>query len=157
MSLQSNWVDELFRRLSATYGQGFVRQYDGISVDDVKAQWAEVLSRFQQSPDAIRYGLANLPPDKAPNALQFRELCRRAPDAAFGKPEALPSPASTPVAPEVLAATKAAFKRKDERGWKDWAHALKRRHESGEKLTRFQIDAYRETLGIVESTSGELH
>jgi hypothetical protein len=148
MSLPEHWVDKLFSKLSATYGQSFLRQYDGVDPADVKAEWGEVLSRFQQSPDAIRYGLDNLPPDRAPNPLQFRDLCRRAPDAAFSKPEALPAPESTPVAPEVIAATKAAFERKDTRGWRDWAVALKRRHESGERLTRFQIRAYRETLGI---------
>jgi hypothetical protein len=72
----------------------------------------------------------------------------RAPDSAFGRPEALAAPEAGPVAPEVIAATKAAFQRKDERGWRDWAVALKRRHESGERLTRFQIHAYREALGI---------
>ena len=150
MSLPEPWVDKLFGRLSATYGQAFLRQYDGIDAVEVKAEWARVLSAFQQSPDALRYGCDNLPSDKAPNALQFRDLCRRAPDSAFPKrtPE-LPAPSSGPVAPEVIAATKAAFERKDARGWRDWAVALRRRHESGERLTRFQVSAYREALGIV--------
>lgn len=146
MSLPEPWVDKLFSKLSATYGQSFIRQYDGIDVADVKAEWGQVLSSFQQSPEALRYGVDHLPSDKAPNALQFRDLCRRAPDTAFPRLAALPAPVAGPVAPEVIAATKAAFERKDARGWKDWAHALKRRHESGEKLTQFQIKAYRQVI-----------
>jgi hypothetical protein len=145
LSLPDSWIDKLFRKLSATYGQAFLRQYDGVPMDDVKANWAHELSCYQQTPQAISRGLDRLPSDRAPTVLQFRELCR-------GQAEhdrlALPAPPKEPVTPEVLAATKAAFQRKDERGWRDWAHALRRRHESGEKLTRFQVKAYRETLGI---------
>lgn len=149
MSLPSGWVDRIFGRLSATYGQGFIRQYDGVDVNEVKAEWGRLLGGFFTAPSAVQYALDNLPADKAPNALQFRELCRRAPDDAFpNRFPALPTPTAAPVAPEVIAATKAAFERKDERGWKDWAYALKRRHESGERLTRFQIECYRNALGI---------
>jgi hypothetical protein len=35
---------------------------------------------------------------------------------------------------------------KHQRGPRDWAHALKRRHDAGEQLTPAQISAYRATL-----------
>lgn len=145
MSLHAGWVEKLFRKLSATYGQAFLRQYDGVPMEDVKANWGHELACFQQSPQAIARGLDRLPTDRAPTVLQFRELCR---GQAEHDKLALPAPPSVPVAPEVVAATKAAFQRKDDRGWRDWAVALKRRHESGERLTRYQIHAYREALGI---------
>jgi hypothetical protein len=146
MPLPESWVDKLFRKLAATYGQSFQRQYDGVPIDDVKANWAIELACFQQNPQAIARGLDLLPADRAPTVLQFRDLCK---SSATSEILRLPEPAGAPVAPEVVAATKAAFQRKDARGWKDWATALRRRHESGEKLTQFQIRAYRETLGIV--------
>lgn len=146
MSLPANWVDRLFHKLSVTYGQGFMRQYDGVDPDDVKANWGIELACFQQNPEAIRRGLEHLPTDRAPTVLQFRDLCR---SSAQSEALALPAPPKEPVAPEIIAATKAAFDRKDTRGWKDWAIALKRRHESGERLTRFQVQCYRESLGIV--------
>ncbi len=153
MSLPALWVDKLFTKLSATYGQSFLRQYDGVDPADVKAEWGEVLSRFQQSPDAIRYGLENLPPDRAPNPLQFRDLCRRAPDAAFPALQALPAPPAGPADPNVIAQARKALKPITNTGNKDWAYALKRRHESGEKLTRFQITCYREVVGVVQEAA----
>jgi hypothetical protein len=143
MPLPESWVDKLFRKLAATYGQSFQRQYDGVPIDDVKANWAIELACFQQNPQAIARGLELLPTDRAPTVLQFRELCK---SQASNEMLRLPAPPSEPVSPEVVAATKAAFQRKDARGWRDWATALKRRNESGEKLTRFQIDCYRSVI-----------
>ena len=146
MSLPANWTERLFAKLTVTYGQGFLRQYDGVDLEAVKANWGHELGCFQQNPQAIARGLEHLPADRAPTVLQFRELCKSQTEYTA---LALPAPApADPIAPEVIAATKAAFQRKDERGWKDWAHALKRRHESGEKLSRFQVQCYREALGI---------
>lgn len=145
MSLPESWVDKLFRKLAATYGQSFLRQYDGVPMDDVKANWAHELACFQQNPAAIARGIEYLPAERAPTVLQFRDLCKsQAPSERLQ----LPAPPSEPVSPEVIAATKAAFERKDERGWREWATALRRRHESGERLTQFQVHAYREALGI---------
>lgn len=152
MPLPSAWVEKLFRKLSATYGQAFLRQYDGVPMDDVKANWAGELACYQQNPQAIARGLDRLPVDRAPTVLQFRELCR---GQAEHETLALPAPPAAPVAPEVIAAVKDTFQRKDARGWREWAAVLRRRHEGGEKLTRYQISAYRETLGIGQS-SGEL-
>lgn len=153
MSLPDSWTDKLFRKLSATYGQAFLRQYDGVPMEDVKTNWAHELACFQQNPQAIARGLELLPADRAPTVLQFRDLCKSSAPSEILR---LPEPAGEPVAPEVVAATKAAFQRKDARGWRDWATVLRRRHESGEKLTRYQISAYRETLGIGQYATGEL-
>ncbi len=79
MSLPSRWVDALFSKLTVTYGQEFLRKFEGLQMADVKADWAEALTGYQQNPNAIKYALANLPADKPPNILQFSDLCRRSP------------------------------------------------------------------------------
>ena len=79
MSLPRLWVDELFKRLSLRYGQPFMAQYRGLSADDVKADWGDLLRGIDGK--AIAYALDALHSDKPPNALQFRDLCRAAPAA----------------------------------------------------------------------------
>ena len=77
MSLPASWVDRIFTKLTVRYGVAFTRQYEGVDTADVKADWAEVLGGF--SADAIGYALRFLPTERPPTALQFREICRRAP------------------------------------------------------------------------------
>ena len=80
MSLPAAWVDELFNRLTVRYGAAFMRQYEGIDASLVRADWAEILGGYVSHPEAISYALQFLPPDRPPNAMVFRELCRRAPE-----------------------------------------------------------------------------
>lgn len=89
MPLPDSWTDELLRRLRMRYGIAFLRQYElaGVSADEVRADWAAVLHGV--SADAIAFGLGALDPDKAPNALQFRALCRAMPEPSA---PALPPP-----------------------------------------------------------------
>lgn len=77
--LPPEWIDRIFTKLSLTYGRAFMSQYEGLDPAAVKADWAMELSGFQRAPEALRYGLQNLPADRVPNVLQFRALCRRAP------------------------------------------------------------------------------
>ncbi len=78
MSLRADWVDALFARLSVRYGVAFTRQYEGLDLAAVRGDWADVLDGF--SGDDIAHALQVLPADKPPNALQFRDACRRAPN-----------------------------------------------------------------------------
>lgn len=87
MSLPDSWVDLLFERLTVRYGAAFVGQYKDVDPKLVKGDWSVALSGF--SKDAIRYALEYLPADKAPNAMQFRDLCKKAPHIM---PPALPAP-----------------------------------------------------------------
>lgn len=150
MSLPDAWVNRLFAKLSVTYGQGFLRQYDGVEIEAVKANWAEELSCFQQSPDSIRYGLEYLPPSKAPTVLEFRDLCRKAPAVTL----ALPAP-SEPADPAVIARAKTAFRALGTAGNRGWAEKLRERERLGKGLTRFQRDAWREVLGVEQPESME--
>lgn len=151
MALPDSWADKLFRKLSATYGQAFLRQYDGVPMDDVKANWAHELGCFEANPTAIARGLELLPADRAPTVLQFRELCK-----TYAQSEALALPAPTePADPAVIAAARKALKPITNTGSKEWANVLKKRHELGDRLTRFQIQCYRTALGIVPQPAGE--
>lgn len=87
--LPANWVDRIFARLQGFYGSQFRNQYctgvvDGVDVglENAKQVWSEELGCFSEWPEALAYGLENLP-ERAPNLVQFRNLCRNAP----AKPE----------------------------------------------------------------------
>lgn len=138
MSLPASWVDRIFTRLTMVFGRDFLSRYEGLDVSSVKAEWAEDLAGFQQAPAAIKFALDNLPSDKPPTSLQFRDLCRRAPQYA---PKALPSPAPDP---ELAKALKQAFKPMSGRGDKEWAKKLRARAEQGYRMTKFQRDALAE-------------
>lgn len=91
MPMRSDWIDALFDRLTVRYGALFTRQYDGIDIGAVKADWADMLGGLSGA--ALRYGLANLA-QLPPNAMQFRDICVRAPvefPAAIEAPRADPA------------------------------------------------------------------
>lgn len=142
------WVSRIFEKLSMTYGRDFLSRWDGFSEEsmlEVKAYWAEELSGFVEQPDAIAHALAHLPA-KAPNVIEFRQLCRMAPKPEFKQ---LPRPTQDPQAvAEVVGVVKSKLSKLPEIDPKGWAKKLKARHERGEKLGAHQISAYRQALGM---------
>jgi hypothetical protein len=139
MSLPASWVDRIFTRLTLVFGRDFMARYDGLEIDDVKAEWGEDLAGFQQAPDAIRYALENIPSDKPPTSLQFRDLCRRAPQYA---PKALPAPPPDPTLAQEL---RRAFKPVTGMGDRSWAAKLRARVDAKEtRPTQYQVDALAE-------------
>lgn len=146
MSLPAAWVDRLFAKLTLTYGQRFLGLYAGLDLQAVKDDWGATLAVFAQNPDAIRHGIENLPCDQPPNALQFRDICRRRPDAA---PKALPAPQADPERiGEALARLKD-IGASSSVGNKAWAVALREREKRSKSgLTAFQRAAWREALGV---------
>lgn len=87
--LPASWVDKLFQRLIGVYGREFSGQFssveDGVDIGlmNAKEVWAEELGGFVDHPEAIAYALRHLP-DRAPNVIKFRELCRHAPPKNAG-------------------------------------------------------------------------
>lgn len=77
MPMPGSWVEHLFAKLTVRYGAAFMRQYDGLDIAIVKGDWAEVLDGCPGA--SMSYALRYLPSDRPVNALQFRDLCRRAP------------------------------------------------------------------------------
>jgi hypothetical protein len=85
--LPASWVEALFAKLTVRYGVAFGQQYRDLDIGIVKADWADVLDGVQS--DSIRYALQYLP-ERPPNAMSFRNLCRSAPATTA---PALPAPA----------------------------------------------------------------
>jgi hypothetical protein len=100
MALPDSWIDRLFRLLRIRYGASFMRPYElaAVGPEELRADWANVLHGLDA--DAIAYGLASLDPEKPPNAMQFRGLCKARPDTSM---PALPAP--DPAGLKRLAAT----------------------------------------------------
>lgn len=76
-------IDHVFTRLTLTYGQAFLRQYEGVELGPVKTDWALKLAPFGVIGSdnlvyvpAIDWALEHLTDTRPPNALAFRELCR---------------------------------------------------------------------------------
>jgi hypothetical protein len=51
---------------------------DLAGLENAKVTWAEELSGFSKWPEAIGYALDHLP-ERVPNCIKFKELCRNAP------------------------------------------------------------------------------
>ena len=138
--LDARWVDSIHTRLLVRFGAAWVRMWEGIPEDAVKADWAQHLSGLAGW--AIKHALENLPADRPPTVGQFRSLCLGAPIAA---PVALPAPKADP---ERVAAELAKMQRSVVPGdGKDWAHRLREREKQGGRLTLFQREAWRFVLG----------
>jgi hypothetical protein len=95
MSLPLAWIDRIWEKLTVTYGANFLarwRDFDAQALNAVKSDWMNELSGFERAPHAIAFALANLP-ERAPNVVEFRNLCRQAPAADVPK---LPEPKADP-------------------------------------------------------------
>lgn len=142
MSLPLPWVEKIFQKLTLTFGRDFLGRWEGVPIEEVKADWAHELRGLQQNPKAIAYGLEQCVSGKPPTVQEFRAACVR----VAPEPLALPGP---PPDPERVAAEIAKMRKPSEapaHDWKAWAKVLKARHLAGEKLSKFQIDSYREAL-----------
>ncbi len=147
MSLPANAIERLFQRLASTYGAAWTRQWADVPVQDVKTVWAYELSGFAGRLEAVAWALENLP-ERCPNVIEFRNLCRRAP--APVSPQ-LPEPASDPerVAAELAklasARSNASSARPDP---KAWARRILSRHQSGEKVRTQTLRMAQQALRI---------
>lgn len=149
MSLPIKAIDRLFERLGLTYGSQWSRMWEGVPIAEVKSSWAHELASYAKPERmaAIVWALDNLP-ERCPNAIEFRNLCRRAP-----MPEApkLPEPKADPERlkvelaklrePAVQAARAVSFG-----DGKEWARRILGRFESGERLNATTLRFAREAL-----------
>lgn len=140
-------INRLFERLAATYGAAWDRALGTAPLPDVKTVWADVLNGFSDKLHAVAWALENLP-ERCPNVIEFRNLCRRAPSL---EALALPPPPSDP---QRLRAELAkleplidAMRVPKKIDGKAWARRLQARHAGGGLLTTFQIESYRAALG----------
>ena len=145
-------IERIFQRMQATYGMEWERNLGSAPIADVKTVWLDMLSSFLQSHDsmkAIAWALDNLP-ERCPNAIAFRNLCRQAP--AVVKP-ALPEPKADPerlkaelakLAP--LASEMKAQKRSTD--GREWARLIMQRFNGGEKMNPTTLAMARSALNL---------
>ena len=138
MSLPVRAVERLFERFLATYGTEFSNKWGGAPISDVKSVWADELSGFANRLDAVAWALQNLP-ERVPNAVQFKALCRMAPAPAA---KALPAP--PPASPERVSAEMAKLGAVKERVLtsqsvgREWVAKLQERIRNGYNATEAQ-------------------
>mgnify|MGYP000848903711 len=132
-------VERVFSRLAATYCADWVRSIAGVPISDVKTAWAHELSGFLATREAMRavaWALENLP-EKVPNAIAFRNLCRQAPAAPaalLDAPRADPARVAAELAK--LAPARALQEPVQPRAW---AKSIIARHAGGESITPTQL------------------
>jgi hypothetical protein len=147
------WLDDIWDKLQLTYGQGFLRRYDGIDMESVKANWHHELAPFLVRPAVFAFALTHLPADSAPTVLQFVELCRAAPRVE--EFAALPAPTVDPAGVKRIAAQLRSLRPERPNDPKAWAYRLREREErsGGDGLTMNQRKAWRSALGQQEEAA----
>lgn len=151
MTLPTAAIDRLFERLSSTYGAAWTRQWADVPIAEVKTAWAHELSIFTQNLKAIGWALEHLP-EKCPNLIEFKNLCKQAPRPSITALDAPKAPAEVVdrVMQEIV--SKAFKTPKDENGnvdHKRWAKRLKAMHDKGERISTIQVRFYKEALDLV--------
>ena len=138
-------IDRLFKRLSATYGAAWERSLGAVPVGDTKTVWAHELSAFKGSLHRIAWALENLP-EKCPNVIEFKNLCRRAPAPEL---ETLPEPKADPERVKAELAKLGGIKNVPVQpsGRFDWAHSILERQASGEKVSPTVVQMAQSALG----------
>ena len=151
--LPLGWVRKLFAELQGNYGTRFLDMWrsgqadtngDDVGLQNAMDMWAEKLAGFRERPDAIRRVLDTLP-KHPPTLPEFVELCRTS--CPKQEMKALPAP---DVPPAVIAARKAeaiAAKVAANVPSKAWAHKLRSRYLSGERLMMAQVSLASDALG----------
>ena len=139
-------IEAIFTKLQVRYGAAWLRQWDGVDMELVKADWADELAGFQENLEPLRYALRNLP-ERCPNVAQFRALANACPLPEFKQ---LPAPKADErvVAEEMakqLGIKKAMQPLVD---GKEWARRLMARHESGERIRPYSLQCARQALGM---------
>lgn len=145
MSMPAQAIDRLFARLAATYGAAWDRSLGSAPLSDVKTAWGHELSGFSERLQDIAWALENLP-ERCPNVIEFKALCRRAP-----APE-IPRLVSPPADPERVRAELEKLEplrmREHVVDGKAWARSLVARAEAGERIRPISLRFAREALGL---------
>lgn len=145
MSLPLKAVDRLFERLLATYGRDFTARYDGIDLAAIKTVWGHELAGFADRLQDVAWALEHLP-ERCPNAIEFRSLCRQAPRPP--EPQ-LPAPKADPVRLRAELAKLADVRNAPvpEQGSRDWARRILARAQGGERISATVLRFAGEALG----------
>jgi hypothetical protein len=148
MTLPIAAVERLFDRLSMTYGTEFTNTWTGMPLKEIKTHWAYELSQFAGNLNAIGWALQNLP-DRCPNLIEFKNLCKQAPrptTIALDAPKVPIEVVDTEISKIIASLVKTPESTGDH---KRWARRLKERHGKGEKLSPYQINCYKVALNLL--------
>lgn len=145
--LPMSWVNKIFQTLTVLHGREFLGRWEGVPIEDVKADWAERLGCFLTRPKAIEYALENLHDNKSPTALDFRTVCLRCPAPVL---PALDAPAADParVATELAKMAAPAPAPRAAVDHKAWAKVIIAKHEAGIKVNPGPLRFARQALGL---------
>lgn len=151
MSLPLAAIERLFSRMNATYGRDFMARYEGQDANAVKSSWAHELSGFANDLKSLAWALENLP-ERAPNVLEFRAICRRSPrDVSLALEDHRNDPVTDPkrIAEEILrlGALKARAVQPPS-DMKDWARRIIARHDAGDPILPISLRFAREALDL---------
>jgi hypothetical protein len=145
-SLAVQTVERIFERLMVVYGRRWTDQYAGIQDNALKASWAYELAGFADRLDAIAWALENLP-ERAPNVIEFRNLCRAAPEQVL---QALPAPKPDParIAEELAKLGQQREETAKAKAWYgfEWVEKLQARIAAGYEPTHGQARMLKEAL-----------
>lgn len=140
-------IELILGKLQVRYGAAWLRQWDGVDMQLVKADWAEELAGFASNLEPLRYALRHLP-ERCPNVAQFRTIANGCPLPQFKQ---LPAPTPDPalVAEELARQTeirKAITPRAD---GKEWARRIVARLDNGDtSICRYSAMSARMALGL---------
>lgn len=143
MSLPTAWIDRIFDKLTLVYGRAFLDRWRDLDLNAVKSDWGHELAGLAQHPHMIAHGLQTLNPDRAPTVLEFRALCRRAPEA---QAERLPAPRADPARVAEELAKLAPMRQAPAVDHKAWARSILARQAAGDRPSRISVQFAKEAL-----------
>lgn len=148
MSMPIKAIDRLFDRMGLTYGNEWVRKWDSAPISEVKSMWAHELDFYSNRLEDIAWALENLP-EKCPNVIEFKNLCRKAPKIEAPR---LPEPKADPERlkrelEKLIVPTREAVIKAGLTDGRDWARRIIARHEHGEKLAATTLRFAKEAMG----------
>jgi hypothetical protein len=145
MTLPIKAIDRLFERLGATYGAAWTRQWVDIPINDVKTAWAHELQGYASNLQPIAWALENLP-ERCPNVIEFRNLCRHAPAPEVPR---LPEPKIDPERLKQELAKLSSIRASVAPGSNDgreWARRIIGRLEAGERINPATLKCAKDAL-----------
>lgn len=146
MSLPLPAIDRLFERLTATYGRQFLGMYEGLDANAIKTSWAHELSGYAKRLHDVAWALENLP-ERPPNAIEFRNLCRKAPQPETPRlPEPPADPARMRAELEKLAPVMQATRELGKPANTEWAVRITDRHAAGDRIAPATLRIARQAL-----------
>ena len=150
MSLPIVAIDRLFARLHATYGAAWDRAMGSVPVADAKAAWAHELGGFAARLQDVAWALEHLP-ERCPNVIEFRNLCRMAPATEVAQ---LPAPPADPERVRAELAKLGPMVRQSlsvgsgGAANRDWAKRILERVAAGERVGRYARESAQVAMGL---------